>query len=272
MASSAATDAPADARFRLGRRQWVLLGRIGLGVVVLLGWEALAREMGPLLLSPPSQVLGRVGKLIASGELFIDIGVTLLESLVGLVLGTVAGVAVPLFLRLSPRLTQATLPYFRAGIGVPKLALAPLLMLWFGIGLNSKFVLVAVIVFFVVFEPTFAGLQAVDRQLEMMARILGASEWQVTRKIVWNSTIPFVFAALKNALPWSVSAAVVGEFISGTSGLGVLITKSNDMGDVTGVFAGVVVVTALVLALDIGLGRIQARALSWRSVDSRAQL
>lgn len=272
MASSTAADTPTGARFRISRRQYVLVGRIALGVAMLLGWEVLASGMGPLLLSPPSRVLGRVGNLIATGELFTDIGVTLLESLVGLALGTVTGVAVPILLRLSPRLTRATLPYFRAGIGVPKLALAPLLMLWFGIGLNSKFVLIAIIVFFVVFEPTFAGLQAVDRRLEMMARILGASEWQVTRKIVWNSTIPFVFAALKNALPWSVSAAVVGEFISGTSGLGVLITTSNNMGDVTGVFAGVVVVTALVLALDIGLGRIQARALSWRSVDSRAQL
>lgn len=256
----------------LNRAQIVLIGRVVLGVGLMVLWELGARAASPLVMSPPSAIAQRLVRYTLSGEIFVHTGVTLLEAIVGLTIGTAAGVVVPLVLRLSPRLTDAALPYIRAAMGIPKLALAPLFMLWFGIGLSSKYALIAMVVFFLVFEPTFAGLRAIDRRLEIMARILGANEWQVTRKIVWSSTVPFVFAALRTALPFSLNAAVVGEFISGDAGLGFLINRANDMGDLTGVFAGVVVVTVLVVALDLGLMRVRSKALQWQAVDSRSQL
>jgi NitT/TauT family transport system permease protein len=269
--SSVAAGRP-SAGFALTRRQIVILGRIAFGLGFILLWEWGARQLGPLLLSPASAVAARIYEVIASGELFGHLYITLLEGMEGLAIGASVGVLVPLLFRRYPRLADACLPYIRGMMGIPKLALTPLFILWFGIGIASKVVLVSLICFFMVFEPTYAGLRAVDRRLEMMARILGASDFQVTRKIMWKSILPFIFAALKTALPWSVSAAVVGEFISGQAGMGYMINHARDLGDVTGVCAWVVIVTFVVIGLDVVLSKLQGRALSWRAVDSRATL
>ncbi len=254
------------------RRRLVTVGRVLFGIGVLLIWQWVSALTGSLVMSPPTRVFARIVELIVTGGLYHNLGVTLLEALVGLTVGTLLGIGIPFLLHASPRVTEATLPYFRGAMGVPKLALAPLFMLWFGIGLASKFALITLIVFFLVFEPAFAGLHAIDQRLVTMARILGASHWQVTRKIIWKSLLPFIFGALKSALPWSVAAAVVGEFISGNAGLGFMINQANDLMDITGVFAGIIIVTTLVVTLDIALNRVRDQALSWRAVDSQTTL
>jgi len=271
MTAVALDKAPARGFFR-NRRRLVIVGRVLFGIGVLLIWQWVSALTGPLVMSPPTRVFARIVELIVTGDIFHNLGVTLLEALVGLTIGTALGIGIPFLLHASQRLTDATLPYFRGAMGVPKLALAPLFMLWFGIGLGSKFALITLIVFFLVFEPTFAGLHAIDERLVTMARILGASRWQVTRKIIWKSLLPFIFGALKSALPWSVAAAVVGEFISGNAGLGFMINQANDLMDITGVFAGIVIVTTLVVTLDLALNRLRDQALSWRAVDKVTQL
>jgi len=131
---------------------------------------------------------------------------------------------------------------------------------------------VVLMVFYVVFITTFAGIRAVDRRLIDMARIAGAGEAAIAREIVWKSLLPFFFTGLKVALPRAVSATIVGEFLVASEGVGHYIEYSRQVSDTTGVFAGIVVATALVLAINAAVNAIERRVLGWRPVDRDMQL
>lgn len=254
-------------------RRWVVLGgRILLAVLLLLAWEIGARRLGSVFLSPPLQVGARIVELARSGQLFTDALATLRVSALGFVIATVAGVLLPFLLRRSLRLTRAVEPYIMATMGIPKYALAPWLILWFGIGDAPKLVVVALMVFYIVFITTSAGVRAVDPRLVSMARIAGASETVISREIIWKSLLPFFFTGLKVALPRAVSATIVGEFLVAGEGIGHYIEHSRQMSDPVGVFAGIVVATALVLAINAAVNAIERRALSWRPVEREMEL
>jgi NitT/TauT family transport system permease protein len=239
-------------------------GRILLGLVGLAVWQAAHLVLGAEWISGPADIVHRVGEMAASGDLVRHTVVTLGEAALGFLLGGGAGVLLPFALRLSPRLTAALDPFMAAAMGVPKLALAPLLILWFGIGFVSKVAFVAAVVFFLIFFNTLAGVRSLDPRLATAVRVLGGREWTVTREVAWHTALPYVFAGLKVALPRAISAAVVGEFIAADGGLGYYINHSRAMADTVGLFTGVTLVTLLVLALDAGLERLQARSLAWR--------
>jgi NitT/TauT family transport system permease protein len=133
-------------------------------------------------------------------------------SVIGFVIGCTCGIALPFLLRLSPRATEAVEPFIMASQGIPKYALTPWLILWFGIGDAPKAIVVTLFVFYITFITVFAGVRSVDQRLVNMARILGASERTIARKVIWISLLPFFFTGLKIALPRAVSAAIVGEF------------------------------------------------------------
>jgi NitT/TauT family transport system permease protein len=247
-----------------GMRNLVPVGRVALGIGVLLLWQFGSAAMGRDWLPGPVEVLLRIWQLAASGELFRDSAVTFSEAALGMMLGGTMGAALPFALRLSPRLLAALDPLISAGFGLPKLALAPLFILWFGIGIPTKVVFVASIVFFLLFYNGLAGILSVDPRLVAMLRVAGASEWVITREVVWNTAKPFLFSGLKIALPRALSGAVVGEFIAADSGLGWYIQNARSLDDTTGVIAGAVIVTVLVMAVNAALQRVQARSLSWR--------
>jgi NitT/TauT family transport system permease protein len=159
-----------------------------------------------------------------------------------------------------------------ASVGVPKYALVPLFILWFGIDEAPKLWLVGLLVFYPVFIGVFAGIRNVDRRLVDMARIVGASETMIAREVIWNSLLPFFFSALKIALPRAVSAAIIGEFLVGNEGLGFLIENSRQNFDTTGVFTGVVVATALVLVINAALVRVDRRFSAWRPTERHMEL
>jgi NitT/TauT family transport system permease protein len=209
-------------------------------------------------------VLQRIVADTQSGMLLRHVGVTLRLSAIGFALGCGFGIALPFLLRPLPRLTAAVEPYIMASVGIPKYALVPLFILWFGIDDAPKLWLVGLLVFYVVFIAMLAGIRNVDRGLIDMARVAGASEPAIAREVVWNSLLPFFFAALKIALPRAVSAAIIGEFLVGNEGLGYMIEHSRQNLDTAGVFAGVVVATALVLAINAVLVRIDRRVNAWR--------
>ena len=160
------------------------------------------------------------------------------------------GAVLPFLLRRAPRLTAVLDPYLVAGYGMPKLALAPLFILWFGIGLASKVALVASIVFFLIFFSTAAGVRGTDVHLVAMARVAGASERAVARHVVWPGAVPHVFAGLKIALSYAIGAAVVGELISSNRGLGYLIQAASQDFDTTTAFAGLIACTLLIVAVN----------------------
>ena len=252
---------------RSNRRLLIPAGRIALAVGLWFLWEFGSYSMGKEWLPTPEATLVRIWNLTASGQLARDTWVTFFEAALGMIIGGVGGSALPFVLRLSPRLMRALEPFLSAAFGVPKLALAPLFILWLGIGMPTKVVFVASIVFFLMFYNGMAGVLSVDPRLIAMARVAGAKEWIITREIVWNTTMPFLFSGLKIGLPRALSGAVVGEFIAADSGLGWYINNARSLNDTTGVLAGVVVVTVIVILMNAALQRTQARQMAWRPVS-----
>ncbi|MCC6473014.1 MAG: ABC transporter permease [Burkholderiales bacterium] len=254
------------------RRLLVMAGRIGLAALLVLAWQVAADTAGDLYFPQPLAVARRIAEDTASGALPWNTYVTLRLSVIGFLLGCAAGILVPFLLRLSPRLTGAVEPYIMASVGVPKYALIPLFILWFGIDDAPKLWLIGLLVFYVVFIAVFAGIRNVDARLVTMARVLGASESVISRRVIWKSLTPFFFAALKIALPRAVSAAIIGEFLVGNAGLGFVIENSRQQVDSTGVFTGILVATALVLAINAVLERADRRVNAWRPVDRHMEI
>jgi NitT/TauT family transport system permease protein len=254
------------------RQHAVTAGRIALALLLLIAWKLGADIAGQLYVADPFKVFERIVTDTWSGALIHDVYVTLRISAIGFAIGCAAGVALPFVLRRLPRLTAAVEPYIMASVGIPKYALVPLFILWFGIDDAPKLWLIGLLVFYPVFIAVFAGIRNVDRRLIDMARIVGASESAISREVIWNSLLPFFFASLKIALPRAVSAAVIGEFLVGNEGLGYLIESSRQNFDTTGVFAGIVVATALVLAINAALVLVDRRFSAWRPSDRNMEL
>lgn len=254
------------------RRYAVTAGRIGLAVLFLLAWKVGADRAGPLYVADPLQVFERIAADTLSGTLIRHTYTTLRIATMGFAIGCFFGIVLPFVLRRMPRLTNAIEPYIMASVGVPKYALVPLFILWVGIDDAPKLWLVGLLVFYPVFIAVFAGIRNVDRRLVDMARIMGAGETSIAREVVWNSLLPFFFAALKIALPRAVSAAIIGEFLVGNEGLGFLIENSRQNFDTTGVFAGIVVATALVLAINAVLVEIDRRFNAWRPTERHMEI
>jgi NitT/TauT family transport system permease protein len=250
----------------------VTLGRVALAVLLIVAWKIGADAAGPLYVADPFKVFGRIVTDTLSGTLVRHTYVTLRLSAIGFALGCGFGVALPFALRRMPRLTAAVEPYIMASVGIPKYALVPLFILWFGIDDAPKLWLVGLLVFYVVFIAVFAGIRSVNRGLIDMARVAGASETAIAREVIWNSLLPFFFAALKIALPRAVSAAIIGEFLVGNEGLGFLIEHSRQNFDTTGVFAGIVVATALVLVINAVLATVARHVDAWRPTDRHMQI
>ena len=251
----------------VSRKTIVVGGRIALAIVLLLAWQWGAVAFGSIFFAYPVDVVWRLVEITQTGELFQDIEATLRVSAIGFVLGCVAGVLLPFLLHRSPRWTQAIEPYVLASQGVPKYALAPWLILWFGIGDLPKLVIVTLMVFYIPFVNTFAGIRGVDQRFVNMARVMGASEVKISREVIWNSLLPFFFTSLKVSLPRAVSACIVGEFLVSSAGVGHYIEHAREVSDTVGVFAGIVVATALVLVVNAIVERLERHALRWRPVD-----
>jgi len=247
-------------------------GRLALAAALILAWEYAARTYGRLFFAPPLDVLERIVALARSGQMFTDIAATMRVSAAGFAIAAFCGVLLPFLLRRSLRATEAVEPYIMASMGIPKYALAPWLILWFGIGDLPKLVVVTLVVFYILYITTFAGIRGVDQRLIGMARVIGASERVIAREIIWTSLLPFFFTGLKIAFPRAVSATIVGEFLVSTEGVGRSIEHARQISDTTGVFAGVVIAIALVLAINGIVNLIERFALRWRPVEREMQI
>jgi NitT/TauT family transport system permease protein len=250
----------------------VRAGQIALALALLWVWKIGADRAGEMFVADPFKVWDRLVALALSGELAHHTYATLRISAIGFAIGAVAGVGLPFVLRRLPRLTAAIEPYIMASVGIPKYALIPLFILWFGINDAPKLWLIGLLVFYPVFIAVFAGIRGVDGRLINMARVVGASEARIAREVIWHSLQSFLFAGLKIALPRAVSAAIVGEFLVGDEGIGYYIEHSRQMMDVTGAFTGIIVGTALVLLINAALVWIDKRSNAWRPIDRDMQI
>lgn len=242
----------------------LVLGRILVATVLLLAWEWGYRALGGTYVASPVAVARRIIQLFAGGEIWQHLYSTLLVAAVGFTAGWLAGFALPILLSRSRRTMAAVEPYVIAAMGIPLFALIPLLILWFGIGMSPRIVIVTSMVFFMVFITTLSGLRALDRRLVDMGRILGASNWQITMQIRRHAMLPFIFAGLKLAVPRAISAAIVSEFLVSDSGLGYYIEHGRQTADTVGVFAGIVLVALLVLCCDLLLSAWQRSQTRWQ--------
>jgi NitT/TauT family transport system permease protein len=234
------------------------------GIVALLAWQFLSGPVIPkLYVSTPVDVARRLGELFSSGSIYPDLWTTGRELLIGYAVGAVAGIVSGYALGRLHAAARILEPYITALYGIPLVTLAPLFIIWFGIGIWSKVTICAILVFFLVFFTVFGGVRSVSRELVDVARILGASQSQLTRHVYLHASMPHIFAGLRNALPFAVIGVTVGEFISAFRGLGLYINRSSTTLDPSGVFAGIVIFLALILLAKALLGTLERRVLRW---------
>jgi ABC-type nitrate/sulfonate/bicarbonate transport system permease component len=241
-------------------------------VVLVAIWQALSMGLGTYWIGSPWGVATRLAAGLLDGELLRQASYTVIEAAVGFVVGALPAIALPFALRRLPIATAILDPFMVGGYGAPKLALAPLFILWFGIGIESKIALVAITVFFIVYFGVQAGIRALDPRLVQMAQVMGASEPHVARHIVFPGAVPYVFAGLRIAMPYSIGGAVIAELISANRGLGYLIQLSAMNFDTTGIFVALVATTCIVFVGNWSVNVVERRLLRWRpAADVRLQ-
>ena len=216
-------------------------------LVLLLLWESVVRTTGvsALVIPAPSAVLSVLWDGLTVGFLWPHIWVTSVETLVGFALGCIIGFLAGIILGEIEFLRQLLWPYVLASQVVPKLALGPIFIVWFGFGMTSTIVITALICFFPLLENTMTGLQSVPPDKRDLFRMLGASRWQTLLKLKIPSGLPVIMAGVRVAIVLALVGAVVGEFIGGSAGLGSSIITAQGMMDSTLMFALFIVITAL---------------------------
>ncbi len=236
------------------------------GLLTVILWE-LAAWHWPLvakLVSQPSDIALGIVDAVRSGSIWPHLQATLTEMAIGYVIGAVTGVLLGLLFGRVKLLGDIFNPYITLFNGIPKVALAPVFVIWFGIGLMSKIAIILTMVFFVVFINTFAGLRSVNEEYVSIVRIMGASSLQVIREVFLPATLPYILVGLRAGIPFSVIGAVVGEFIAATKGLGYFINYHQGTFDTNGIFVGVTILALLVVVLDWLLSIVERRLLKWR--------
>jgi NitT/TauT family transport system permease protein len=239
------------------------------GLALLAAWEFLPAAFGvsKLLIPPPSAVAQSLWIVFARGLLIENTLVTLFETLAGFVIGSSAAVCVAFLITRSRLIERALMPYLVGFQALPKVALAPLLVVWIGIGIESKIAVAAIIAFFPVLINSIIGFSTVEAEKIELMRSLVASRWQEFRIVIFPNSLPFIFAGLNVAIVFSITGALVGEFIGADRGLGNLLMQLNFNMDISGMF-GILVVLALIGITLHGLIRFAHRRLVfWAEPD-----
>src|SRR5436309_2095575 len=233
-------------------------------LAILVAWQVASYFVGIYWVSSPVATALRFMEQILDGDLIRHAGYTLEEAVSGTVIGGVPAVLLPLLLRRHPIIVAILDPFMIGGYGAPKLAFAPLFILWFGIGIESKVALVASVVFFIVYFNTLSGVRALDPRLVQMAQIAGAGERHVARHIVFPAAVPHIFAGFRIAVPYAIGGAIIAELISSNRGLGYLVQTGAMNFDTTSVFAAILAATLLVHAANWFMNAAEALLLRWR--------
>jgi NitT/TauT family transport system permease protein len=249
-----------------GRR--ITIWRVVVAVALLGSWEGAVAigAVDPFFVSRPSAIAARVWMWVSSGYLWRHLFVTLEEALLGLVIGGIIGVATGFALARSPFAARVVEPFIAMLNAVPRVVLAPLFMLWFGLGIWSKVALAVTLVFFIMFFNTYQGVRHADQVIIDSVRMLGASERQLVRHVLVPSALTWIFSSLQASLGFAMVGAVVGEYLGATRGLGYVISQAEGTFDTTGVFAGMTILSFVVVAVSSGVSRAERWLLRWRIV------
>jgi NitT/TauT family transport system permease protein len=245
------------------RRALLLI--LSLGLALLL-WEATVRlgNFPPFILPSPTYVIQRLAQALADGSLLRHTWVTLGEVLAGLSMGALAATILGYALARWPAVERLLSPYIVASQAVPVVAIAPLLVIWFGPGVLSKILICALIVFFPVLVNTVVGLRSVPEDLSDLMRSLQATRWQTFRLLEFPAALPVFLGGLRIGATLAVIGAVVGEFVGADRGLGFLINRARGQYDTALVFVAILVLVLMALCLYGTVAFLEMRLLSWR--------
>jgi NitT/TauT family transport system permease protein len=213
----------------------------------------------------PLKVLRRIWVwFVVDGDIYRHLAVTLIETVLAFAIGALLGLAAGLWLALAPLASQVLEPYIKAANSMPRIILAPIFAVWFGLGIASKVALGITLVFFVVFFNVYQGVKEVSPVVLANARMLGASPRQLLRHVYLPSATSWVFSSLHTSVGLAFVGAVVGEYLGSSQGVGYLILQAEGSFDINTVMAGIAVLTAFALALYAGVGRVERRLMKWQ--------
>ncbi|MEV5281454.1 ABC transporter permease [Streptomyces sp. NPDC051994] len=257
---------------RAVRRRVALVwaGRIGLAVFVIGGWQAFTTWgiVDPFFFGQPSGIAKRLVDFFQHGtefgSFYSNIWTTIQEALAGFAVGSVAGVVFGVAMGQSRYLSDVLGPYIKMVNAIPRIVLGSIFIVAFGIGVLPKILLAAVLVFFIVFFNAFQGVREVDRNILANAKVLGASQTQITRHVIVPSALTWIIASLHSAFGFAIVGALVGEVLGAQSGLGLVIKTAQNQFDPNGVFATMLVISVIVLGAEGLIAKLEQRLLSWR--------
>jgi NitT/TauT family transport system permease protein len=227
--------------------------------------------MPPFFFSTPLDVGQRIVKWFAEGTIWRHLWITLTEAMLAFLVGSIGGVLVGFWFARQPRVAAVFDPYVKMANALPRIVLAPIFTLWFGLGIVSKVALGVTLVFFIVFFNVYQGVKEVSPTVLANARMLGMNERQLMRHVYWPSALSWMFSSLHTSVGFAVVGAVVGEYLGAAAGLGYIIQQAEGTFDIAGVFAGMVVLAAFVIAIDALVTLIERRLLVWRPVAAETR-
>lgn len=272
----AAVETPAATSGKRGSsRVWAVLKfpvlRLLVAVVFLAIWQAASgRIVDKFWISTPVEVAESLVDLLQTHTFWVALEYTMYSAIAGLIIGSLLGIVLGLLLASNATIDRVMSPFATLANTIPRFALAPLFIVYFGIGPESKIILVISLVVFVLMMNTYAGRQSVDKDLHALLTVLGAKRRQVYMKLYLPTIIPWIFAGLHLSLAYALASTVVGEMIGAQYGLGVLISQESGLYNLRGVFAVLVVLAVVAVILDLIISTAERRLLAWRYLDNRS--
>jgi len=244
----------------------MLLWQVLLGATLLGAWQAgvSANLMDKFFFSRPSDIIARVWQMISTGVIWGHLATTIMEATLSFFIGVTSGVLFGFVLARNRFLAGLLDPYIRVANALPRVVLAPIFLLWFGLGIWSKVALGVTVVFFIVFFNTFQGVREVDPVIVNNARMLGASERQLIRHVLIPSALTWIFSSLHISIGFAIIAVVVGEYLGASRGIGYMISQAEGVFDTTGVFAGMAILAGVVLVVGVVVDKLESYLLSWK--------
>jgi NitT/TauT family transport system permease protein len=267
------TESAAEQRYKSERRRSRILVnslRVLILIVLIGGWELLASVgiIDPFFWGRPSGIWLQIVKWVtqgtAQGPLWLQVAVTLEETVIGFVIGVVLGVVFGIILGRNQFLADVLSPYIKAANSIPRVVLGSIFVIGLGLGIQSKVALAVVLVFFIVFFNAFQGVREVDRNLLANARILGASPRRLSTEVIIPSALSWITASLHTSFSFALVGAVVGEFLGSTQGLGLLIQTAQGTFNANGVFAAMAILAAVALITEALVTALENRLIRWR--------
>ncbi len=225
----------------------------------------------PFFFSTPYDVVMRIVKWFSEGTIWRHLWITLVEAMLAFVIGSLGGILVGFWFARQQRVAAVFDPYVKAANALPRIVLAPIFTLWFGLGIWSKVALGVTLVFFIVFFNVYQGVKEVSPTVLANARMLGMNERQLMRHVYWPSALSWMFSSLHISVGFAVVGAVVGEYLGSAAGLGYIILQAEMTFDIAGVFAGMFVLAAFVLVIDFMVTLVERRLLIWRPVAAETR-